>query len=128
MRRNAVPPGSRAAHRNFAFDLHQVFDRDRNAVQRAHRMAGADCLVRAFGGQAGMGGVDGDESVQPRFQSLDACKVFVHKVNRRQAARGNLSGQFMDGTKGGSHGALPANGCADHGAPSQPGTGYPAVG
>jgi hypothetical protein len=32
-----------------------------------------------------------------------ACKVFVHKIDRRQAARGNLRGQFLDGTK-----AMPA--------------------
>jgi hypothetical protein len=128
VRCNAVPPSSRAAHRDLAFDLYQIFDRDRNAVQRTDRMAGADCLVRAFGGQARTGGVDGDECVQLGFQSLDACKVFVHQVDRRQAARGNLRGQFMDGTKDGGHGALPANGCADHAACRQPGTGCPAAG
>jgi hypothetical protein len=45
VRRNAMPPSSRAAHRNFAFDFHHVFDGNRNAVQRADSMAGADCLT-----------------------------------------------------------------------------------
>ena len=40
-----MPPSSRAAHRNFAFDFHHVFDGNRNAVQRADSMAGADCLT-----------------------------------------------------------------------------------
>jgi hypothetical protein len=128
VRRSAVPPGSRAAHRDLAFDLDQVFDRDRNAVQRADRMTGADCLVRAFGGQARTGGVDGDECVQLGVQSLDACEIFVHQVDRRQAARGNLRGQLMDGTKGRGHGTLPANGCADHAVRRQPGTGRRAAG
>jgi hypothetical protein len=128
VRRNAVPPSSRAAHCDLAFNLHQVFDCDRNAVQRADRMAGADCLVRVFGGQPRMAGIDGDESVQPGFQSLYTSKVFVHEVDRRQAARGNLGGQLMDGTKGGRHGALPANGCPDHAARRQHATGCEATG
>ncbi len=117
VRRDPVAPGGGAAHRDLALDLHQVLDRDRNAVQRADGVAGADGLVRGLGGEPGIGGVDRDEGVQPGFQPLDAGKVFVHEVDRRQAARGDLRGQRVDGTEGGGgHGVLPCGRRGDHAA------------
>ena len=106
--RDPVAPRGAAAHRDLALDFHQVLDGDRNAVQRADRVAGADGLVGGFGGEAGVGGVDRDERLQPGFQPLDACKKLVDQIDRGQAARGDLRRQFMDRTKGGGHGTLPA--------------------
>jgi hypothetical protein len=41
------------------------------------------------------------KGVQPGFQVLDARKVLIHEVDRRQAARGNLRRPRVDRTKGG---------------------------
>jgi hypothetical protein len=103
VRCDAVTPGRGAAHRDVALYLHEVFDRDRDAVQRSDGVAGADRLVHCFGGEPGIGGVDRDKGVQPRFQALDARKILVHDVDRLPAARGDLRGQCVDG----GHGMLP---------------------
>jgi len=82
-------------------------DRNWNAVQRADSFAGANRLLRRFSGQPRIGSVDRDESVQPGLQPLDASKAFLHQVDRRQASRSNLRGQYMGGTKGsGGHGTF----------------------
>ena len=76
-------------------------------MQRSDGVAGPDRLVRRFGGESSVAGVDRDESLQPGFQARDARDVLVHEIDRRQAARGNLRGQRVGGTEGGGgHGAL----------------------
>ena len=101
----AVAPGGGAAHGDLALDLHEVLDRDRDAVERADGMAGTDGLVGGLGGEPGVGGVDRDERLELGFQTFDACQVFIHEVDRRQAARGDLGRQCVDRKEsGGSHG------------------------
>ena len=75
-------PRCRPSRRRTLF--HGVFDRDRDAVQRSDSVAGADRLVRCFGGEPSIGGVDRDIGVQPRFQALDARKRSTG--DRRRAA------------------------------------------
>ena len=77
-----LTPGGGAAHRNFTLDFHQVFDRDRDAVERAYGMAGAYGLLGGLGGKSGVGGIDRDEGVEPGLQPFDADQVFIHEVDR----------------------------------------------
>ena len=92
-RRAAVAPHHRAAGRDAALDVDQVFERDRHAVQRSDRMAGADRLVGGLGGEPRVVGIDVDKGVQLRIVRGDAGEQRLDDIDRRQAPRRDLGGQ-----------------------------------
>ena len=100
-RRAAVAPRHRAAGRDAALDVDQVFERDRHAVQRPDRMAGADRLVGRLGGETGVVGIDIDKGVQFRIVRRDARQHCLDDIDRRQAPRRDLGGENMRRQKAG---------------------------
>ncbi|MBV1799527.1 hypothetical protein KSF81_22160 [Siccirubricoccus sp. G192] len=106
--RPAVPPDRAAAGGDLAFDLHQVLQRDGDAVQRPDRMAGADGLVGGLGRQVGIRGIDIDEGLQLRLQPFDAREAILDEFDRRKPAGGDPAGDDMD-RKPGRRGRCPAH-------------------
>ena len=94
-RRPPVAPCHRAAGGDSSFDVDQVFQGDRHAVQRPHRMAGADRLVGGLGGEPGILGIDADIGVEFRVVGGDAGEECLDDGDRRQPARGDLAGQLV---------------------------------
>ena len=104
-RRDPVAPRGGASHGDLALDFHEVLDGDRDAVQRADGVAGADGFVGGLGGEAGVGRVDRNEGLEFRLQPFDAGQQFVDQIDRERAARGDFGGQGVDGEEsGGGHG------------------------
>ncbi len=101
-RRAAVAPHHRAAGRDPALDVDQVLERDRHAVQRPDRMAGADRLVGRLGGEPRVVGIDLDKGVQLRVVRRDAREQRLDDIDRRQAPRRDLGGEPCAGRKLGS--------------------------
>ena len=92
----AVAPHRGAAGRHAAFELDEVLERNRNAVQRPDGVARADGLVGRLRGEAGLRLVDLDEGVQLRVQPGDALEAGGDDVDRRDAARLELGGQRVE--------------------------------
>jgi hypothetical protein len=91
-RRPPLAPARRAAGDEAAVQFDQVFQRDRNAVQRPDRVAGADRLVGRLGGEPGVVGIDLDEAVEPRLQRRDAREASRGQIDGREAFGGDLGG------------------------------------
>src|SRR6185437_6163153 len=52
---DSATPCSRPAHGDLALDLHEVLDRDRNAMKWTDGMPGSNGLVGSLGGKSGLG-------------------------------------------------------------------------
>ncbi len=89
--RPPVLPHLRAAGRHPAFDLDQVLQRDRQAVQRPDFMARADRLVGGLGSQPRIVAVNLDKGVQLPILGLYARKQRGDDIDRRESPGGNLS-------------------------------------
>ena len=97
VRRDPVAPCGGASHGDLALDLHEVLDRDRNAVQRADlRGPRADGFVRRLGGQPGIRGIDRHESLEFGLQPVDPRQIFVDQIDRGEAAGSDLGRQRVD--------------------------------
>jgi len=79
-RRHAIDPRLRAAGRDAAFQIDQVLERDRDAVQRADAMTAPDRAVGGLGGQARLGLVDSDVAMES-LARLDAREQRVDDVD-----------------------------------------------
>ena len=108
-RRAAVAPYHRAAGRHPPFEVDQILQRDRHAMQRPDRVARADRLVGRLGGEPSIVAVNIDKRVQFGIVRGDACQQRLDDCDRRQPARRDLGGEAVSGQKarigiGGGHG------------------------
>jgi len=89
--RHAIePPG-----RDPALEVDQILQRDRDTVQRADRVAGADRLVGRFGRKPRVVAIDVDKGVQLFVMRGDAREQRLDDIDRRQAPRRDLGGEAV---------------------------------
>ena len=94
-RRTPVAPRHRAAGRDPPFEVDQILQRDRDAVQRADRMARADRFVGGLGGKSGIVAIDIDVGVQFAVEPRDAREKRLDNIDRRQTPRCDLGGELV---------------------------------
>jgi hypothetical protein len=93
--RPPVIPDQRAAGCHPPLDLDQILERDRYPVKRPDRMPRADRLVGRLGGKPGRLGVNLDKGVQLGLPCADPLEQRIDKIDRREAASGDLRRQDM---------------------------------
>ena len=94
--RYIIGPELRAMRRAHARGLVQVFEGDWNTVQRTAIIAATDLhFGRARLRQRGVGR-ERNETVEVRFNSLDALEVRARQLQRRKLPRGNQFGALGD--------------------------------
>ena len=80
--RHVIAELRRSAGGDQAGRLEQILDCDRQAVERANRLAGSQCLICGDRLRARPFEVGGHHDVEARIQGLDACNGFVDEFNR----------------------------------------------
>ena len=96
-----VLPHLRAAGRDAPLDVDDVLHRDRDAVQRAHRVPGATRGVRRGRRRARLLGIDMDEGMQLRVLARDALEQAVDQRRRSQLARSERVAQAVNRQRAG---------------------------
>jgi hypothetical protein len=89
----AFAPNRATAGGHAPFELNQILERDRNAVQGADGVARSDGLVGRFGGGPCLRGKHVDKGVQLSIQPIDALKAGIDNIDGRNAARLQLCGK-----------------------------------
>jgi hypothetical protein len=88
---------ARRGRSRHATDVEQVFDRDRDAVQRAAIGAGGELLIGFARLPQRVVGHHRDERVQPRVVRLDAAQAFFGDTGRSELARAQAAAELFDG-------------------------------
>src|SRR5262245_50425805 len=92
----AVAPHRAAAGCNTPIELHEVLERNRDAVQRPDRMPRADGLVSSLRRQSRLLFIDLDERVELAIEPGDALQASGGDLHGRDAARLDVGGQRVD--------------------------------
>ncbi len=96
-RRHTLGPHLRPARGEAPLEVDEVLEGDGHAVERPHAVAGTNGPIGAFGGQARLGLVDGDEGVQDGITAANALEERIDGVDGRERARGEGAGQLGHG-------------------------------
>jgi hypothetical protein len=98
--RDAIGEDSTGASGTDARGVHEVFQRDWDAVKRATPTAPAQLGFQfASLGERGFGG-DGDEGVEERIEALDSCQAGLSQFDRRNGFLSDAGGGFGESKLG----------------------------